>query len=466
MWGTFLGIPAWHGIFAAYSEYRMRIGPYRELQIRIAASVQAHDVREALPEPQQGRTLTVRPLGSIGRTPSHSPPAYQSQFLWNVDAIPDYTPVPPYPNSPPQYPIVVGEFQSQVVSTSDNRWHEHVPLVQTDPVSSRGLSTHWVELPSTPEGDDEVAVEREIAIALEKVSTTEWPVLERHVRDIIRYMDGLYAEPRLHWRVIGLGGFPFSKVPSAFHFIPTIAIEAAWNSIDVDLDNSFDLLHEPLSWSTLNLAFHGFFVNFYPKIHSASTKHAITNWKGVDIPSLNYEDPSLETIPAFTITNDIYLYFKSHTHPFFDHRAFHGFILSLRVWNLYLEGHFRRIWDDGTAGLRYVPSILWTKHRDGRVEVDPSVLLRLRELTNHAKIHMGRRCGYNADTQCIAWRPLSGGTKWISWPSTKTILEDLERECEKGSGETENVEYRRGIYARHLRKVDEDRVTGVVSTSG
>ncbi|KIK14381.1 hypothetical protein PISMIDRAFT_17325 [Pisolithus microcarpus 441] len=111
-----------------------------------------------------------------------------------------------------------------------------------------------------------VAFERELAIALEKVSTTELPMLEQHVRDIVHYMDGLYAEPRLHWRVIGLGGFPFSKVPSAFHFVPTIAIEAAWNSIDVDLDNCFDLLHKPLSWATLNLAFHGFFVNFYPKI--------------------------------------------------------------------------------------------------------------------------------------------------------------------------------------------------------
>ncbi|KIK19380.1 hypothetical protein PISMIDRAFT_13712 [Pisolithus microcarpus 441] len=137
-------------------EYWMHIGRYQQLHIRIAASMEARDMQDmALPE-----------LHS-------SPPSYEAHLNWNIDAVPDYTPVPPYPISPPQYLMILAEAfdpsseelqmvhqgwlqdQLQVVSAQDTRWCDHVPFIQTDPVSSQGLPVQWVELPSTPEGDDE-----------------------------------------------------------------------------------------------------------------------------------------------------------------------------------------------------------------------------------------------------------------------------------------------------------------------
>src|SRR5205807_8911551 len=67
----------------------------------------------------------------------------------------------------------------------------------------------------------------------------------------------------------------------------------------------------------IHYAFHGFYMHSLPKIHTYSTPHAIANFRGLDIPSLYYEDPALSTVPAFWIDNSERSYFPQHEHPYF-----------------------------------------------------------------------------------------------------------------------------------------------------
>ncbi|KIK25810.1 hypothetical protein PISMIDRAFT_9335 [Pisolithus microcarpus 441] len=107
MWGTFLGIPSWHGIFAAYQEYHIRLGRFRELRVRAAVTIEAREV-SALPRNER---LAL---------PRWNPPSYQALEIRDLDLEADLDPVPPYPMTPQGYPMVLSEpFDLSVEETQE-----------------------------------------------------------------------------------------------------------------------------------------------------------------------------------------------------------------------------------------------------------------------------------------------------------------------------------------------------------
>ncbi|KIK17850.1 hypothetical protein PISMIDRAFT_14810 [Pisolithus microcarpus 441] len=489
MWGTFLGIPSWHGIFAAYQEYHIQLGRFRELRVRAAVTIEAREV-SALPRTER---LAL---------PCWNPPSYQALEIRNLDLEADMDPVPPYPMSPQGYPMVLSEpFNLSIEETQElhHRWVEmqpqhrasHVSIIVSDSIhimqrwhnirfgsvpdpSTTSLPHLVEELPPTltPEGDDEasdlshleltsllllqmsavvvnrnnltgppawasrpfpIAVEKETALAMEKE---------------------IYLPKCPNWKhAISQNRTQYTRSPFPWHVIPSIAVEQTWESIPRNFADRCPE-DEPLVNQKVHLTFHGFLVNCLPKISAASTPHARANFNGVDIPSFTYEDPALETVPALALTNNTFFYFRGRVHPCYDYRKFHGIIPALRIWNQHLERDFRRVWTSNSIDPRHVPRILQTRHRDGRVSFDPKVVLLLMERWDVITWGMEQdvnRAGYDAEREHLWWRSPSRSTNWVNWPSTASIYADLERECEKGSGEDIPPAHPRGIYRRNRR---------------
>ncbi|KAI6105034.1 hypothetical protein EDD16DRAFT_1524386 [Pisolithus croceorrhizus] len=192
MWGTFLGIPTWHGIYSSYQEYRILLGRYHQLRIRVGVLVEARNL-----EP-----------------PRISPPSYKAHEFRDLDYQPDLDPVPRYPLSPPPYLLDLPINQREInVHEHYVDWPQRLigpSAYHENPVAPDllgGRPNDLLELlPSTPDGDDEdpnrslsdthsgiqmsavivnwnalitkpvipsrpfpIAVERETAIALEKI---------------------------------------------------------------------------------------------------------------------------------------------------------------------------------------------------------------------------------------------------------------------------------------------------------
>ncbi|KIK11764.1 hypothetical protein PISMIDRAFT_19254 [Pisolithus microcarpus 441] len=487
MWGTFLGIPSWHGIFAAYQEYHIRLGRFRELRVQAAVTIEAREVLALLGTERLA-------------LPRWDPPSYQALEIRDLDLEADLDPVPPYPMSPQGYPMVLSEpFDLSVEETQElhHRWVEmqpqhrasHVGIIVSDSIrtmqrwhniqlgsvpdpSTTSLPHLVEELPPTPtpEGDDEgsdlshlelmsllllqMSTVVETALAMEKASTTDDPSHKRYVEHVIGFIEEIYLPKCLNWKhAISQNRTQYTRSPFPWHVIPSIAVEQTWESIPRNFADRCPE-DEPLVNQKVHLTFHGFLVNCLPKISAASTPHARANFNGVDIPSLTYEDPALETVPALALTNNTFFYFRGRVHPCYDYRKFHGIIPALRIWNQHLEHDFRRVWTSNSIDPRHVPRVLQTRHRDGRVSFDPKVVLLLMERWDVITWGMEqdtRRAGYDAEKEHLWWRSPSGSTNWVNWPSSASIYADLERECEKGSGEDIPPARPRGIY-RHSRQ--------------
>ena len=96
--------------------------------------------------------------------------------------------------------------------------------------------------------------------------------------------------------------------------------------------------------------FHGLYNAPSSKLHVFSTPHARANFMGRDLPSLTYEDPALETVPAFWIdpAPEIYQPASCWRHPLYTAERFSGTIPTLRDWHDWLELNFRARWRLGT----------------------------------------------------------------------------------------------------------------------
>ncbi|KAI6117308.1 hypothetical protein EDD16DRAFT_1520167 [Pisolithus croceorrhizus] len=341
MWGTFLGIPTWHGIYSSYQEYRILLGRYQQLRIRVGVLVEARNL-----EP-----------------PRISPPSYKAHEFRDLDYQPDLDPVPWYPLSPPPYLLDLPVNQREInVHEHYVDWPQrligpsayHENLVAPDLLGGR--PNNLLELlPSTPDGDDED------------------PNRER-------YTEALYHEKANHWRRVAYGDHEkpfFLRTPSQNSVVPAIAMEYSWSILKRPDDYDFS---SPFYDPRIHVSFHSYLVDCLPKLSPASTPHAIANFNGVDIPSFTYEDPSIHTIPAFTITNDIFFYFKGRVHPFYNFQDFAGFIPSLWVWNRHLECTFQGSWNSDKTTLECTPGYLRSRTKNGEQRRDPKVVLSLQDL--------------------------------------------------------------------------------------
>ncbi|KAI6096609.1 hypothetical protein EDD16DRAFT_1719722 [Pisolithus croceorrhizus] len=141
MWGTFLGIPTWHGIYSSYQEYRILLGRYRQVHIHVGVLVET-------------RTL---------ETPRIAPPSYEAHEFRDLDYQPDLDPVPRYPLSPPPYTLDLPVNQREInVHEHYVDWPQRLigsSAFYENPVAPNllgGRPNNLLELlPSTPDGDDE-----------------------------------------------------------------------------------------------------------------------------------------------------------------------------------------------------------------------------------------------------------------------------------------------------------------------
>ncbi|KIK10658.1 hypothetical protein PISMIDRAFT_20196 [Pisolithus microcarpus 441] len=282
MWGTFLGLPSWHGIFAAYQEYHIRLGRFHKLRVRAAVTIEAREV-PALPRNER---LAL---------PRWNPPSYQALEIRDLDLEADLDLVPPYPMSPQGYPMVLSEpFDLSVEETQE-------------------LHRRWVEMQPQHRASHVGIIET--ALAMEKASTMDDPSHKRYVEHVIGFIEEIYLPKCPDWRhAISQHRTQYTRSPFPWHVIPSIAVEQTWESIPRNfIDRCPE--DEPLVNQKVHLTFHGFLVNCLPKISAASTLHAHANFNGIDIPSLFYEDPALETVPALALTNDTFFYFRGRDHP-------------------------------------------------------------------------------------------------------------------------------------------------------
>ncbi|KAI6100839.1 hypothetical protein EDD16DRAFT_1526161, partial [Pisolithus croceorrhizus] len=313
MWGTFLGIPTWHGIYSSYQEYRILLGRYQQLRIRVGVLVEARNL-----EP-----------------PQISPPSYEAHEFRDLDYQPDLDPVPRYPLSPPPYLLDLPVNQREInVHEHYVDWPQRLigpSAYHENPVAPdllRGRPNNLLELlPSTPDGDDEdpnrslsdahlgiqmsavivnrnalvtkpvlpsqpfpIAVERETAIALEKVSTTEEYSHARYIKHIIGYTEALYHEKANHWRRVAYGDHEkpfFLRTPSQNSVVPAIAMEYSWSILKRPDDYDFS---SPFYDPRIHVSFHSYLVDCLPKLSPASTPHAIANFNGRVHPFYNFQD--------------------------------------------------------------------------------------------------------------------------------------------------------------------------------
>ena len=102
--------------------------------------------------------------------------------------------------------------------------------------------------------------------------------------------------------------------------------------------------------------FHGSYNVPSSKLHVFSIPHARANFMGRDLPSLTYEDPAPETVPAFWInpTPEIYQPASCWWHPLYTVERFSRAIPTLRDWNDWLELNFRARWRLGTRRQQYL----------------------------------------------------------------------------------------------------------------
>ncbi|KAI6094089.1 hypothetical protein EDD16DRAFT_1722218 [Pisolithus croceorrhizus] len=373
MWGTFLGIPTWHGIYSSYQEYRILLGRYHQLRIRVGVLVEARNL-----EP-----------------PRISPPSYEAHEFRDLDYQPDLDPVPRYPLSPPPYLLDLPINQREInVHEHYVDWPQRLigpSAYHENPVAPDllgGRPNDLLELlPSTPDGDDEDP-NRSLSDAHPGIQMSA-VVINRNT---------LITKPVI----------PSRPFPIAVERETAIALEKI---------------------------FHHSHMKIRPSI----------------------------PFPAFTLTNDIFFYFKGRVHPFYNFQDFAGFIPSLWVWNHHLERTFRGSWNSDKTTLECTPRYLRSRTKNGEQRRDPKVVLSLQDLKS--SIYLERKVWYDEESQQLNWRSYGRITHWVLWPSKSTVLLDLQREMDKGDGKDLFSRPSRGLYSRRRQRAHANRAAKSLSAS-
>ncbi|KAI6140164.1 hypothetical protein BKA82DRAFT_31269 [Pisolithus tinctorius] len=155
------------------------------------------------------------------------------------------------------------------------------------------------------------------------------------VKEIIEFMEGLYIRDCSSWVHTVPSSMLFFKKPNPVtYLVPLSTIKMTWEQVP-----SFPGIDSPYFCLGLHLAYHRYLSDFFPKLTHTSSPHAIANFNGCNLPSFTYEDLSLFTLPAFTITHDTFVYVYYNVHPLYG-PEFCRLVPPLRVWNESLERHF------------------------------------------------------------------------------------------------------------------------------
>ncbi|KAI6143772.1 hypothetical protein BKA82DRAFT_31580 [Pisolithus tinctorius] len=174
------------------------------------------------------------------------------------------------------------------------------------------------------------------------------------VSGIVKFMDALHVPNCGSWVEAYPTSISFTMQPPSLHYhIPMSVIAHTWSDFPAWPCIPEEGSYEPFHYLPIHVQFHGHFVDFAPKLSWSSTPNAIAHINGCDLPSIQYEDFALYTVPASSITHTTYIHIVTHAHPYYDSNIFHGLIPPLHLWNEFLEYHFQGAWIDTAVAVHH-----------------------------------------------------------------------------------------------------------------
>ncbi|KAI6148418.1 hypothetical protein BKA82DRAFT_4354209 [Pisolithus tinctorius] len=285
------------------------------------------------------------------------------------------------------------------------------------------------------------------------------------------FIDAIYVPECRSW----VEAYPTSRAfttqpPSSSQHVPMSVVAHTWSDFPnwpcIPDDGDYD----PFFYPPIHVQFHGHFVDFAPKLPWNSTPHAVANFNGCDLPSLQYEDFALYTVPALLLTHNTYVHIVNHAHPYYNSNVFHGLVPPLCLWNEYLEHRFRGAWTSRDVDIRIVPGALRVRKRSGDC-LDVDTLYKVGEIKEwgdlDGKVNGSRSCvGYENNTRHLWWLDATNLRRFTYWPSSESVLAELVHQMEKPVELVRKVSTR-GLYRQNLqRRMRANLVKEALSSTG
>ncbi|KAI6147443.1 hypothetical protein BKA82DRAFT_35524 [Pisolithus tinctorius] len=270
---------------------------------------------------------------------------------------------------------------------------------------------------------------------------------EEFVKRVIEYMENLYVRDCANWcyAVPSLQSF-FIKLQPLLTHVPLSLIKITWDGFP-----TYPGLEMPFKLPGLHVTYHGYLTDFTPKISFMSSPNAIANFNGCDLPSLTYEDPSLWTVPTFTITHDMFVYITYNCHILYcSGNPFRDLIPPLQVWHKYLESHYQGLWREGITDVKCI-LLFFREHQKGGHLFD----LQLLEFVNQFKTWGNldkHHTGYDHSRKHLWWLDSTSRKRFTYWPGTDEIMADFKHAMACDTGSAFSQPRCRGLYATALAR--------------